>query len=403
MTLLRPRIDPPQVETSDAEALIREARRLRRRRWTIGLLFAAILGAGIGWALARNAHGPDAPTTHTTKHDVAKGKFRPGLPVGAYANLTVAGPLAVASTGALYAADVAREQILARLPDGRFRVVAGDGEMGVSGDGGPAIDAEFLDIVDMAVGPDGSLYVVDGDRVRVVSSNGVISTVAGIPGAGTTPPCCSSTAPLPPPIANGTPARSVSIDQLNSAAIALNEQGVLYISTGMQLLRLDAGTLDVIATRATDPPYNGQPLNNPGQIAVDAQGNLVVSGGNGWAIWQVAPNGVATEIGLPNARRSGGDTSVLERAPDGLVYGESGSTFLKLQDGRAIPGYSFPQKPRSGFWLTYFAFAPNGNVYADEIPGFGAWEKYQQLRVVRGNRSSVLWQQTPADVAPAAS
>jgi hypothetical protein len=171
----------------------------------------------------------------------------------------------------------------------------------------------------------------------------------------------------------------------------------------MQLLRLDAGTLDVIATRATDPPYNGQPLNNPGQIAVDAQGNLVVSGGNGWAIWQVAPNGVATEIGLPNARRSGGDTSVLERAPDGLVYGESGSTFLKLQDGRAIPGYSFPQKPRSGFWLTYFAFAPNGNVYADEIPGFGAWEKYQQLRVVRGNRSSVLWQQTPADVAPAAS
>jgi hypothetical protein len=117
----------------------------------------------------------------------------------------------------------------------------------------------------------------------------------------------------------------------------------------------------------------------------------------------VAPNGVATEIGLPNARRSGGDTSVLERAPDGLVYGESGSTFLKLQDGRAIPGYSFPQKPRSGFWLTYFAFAPNGNVYADEIPGFGAWEKYQQLRVVRGNRSSVLWQQTPADVAPAAS
>ena len=47
---------------------------------------------------------------------------------------------------------------------------------------GRPVDAEFLDIVDMAVGPDGSLYVVDGDRVRMVSPNGVISTVAGIPG-----------------------------------------------------------------------------------------------------------------------------------------------------------------------------------------------------------------------------
>ena len=251
----------------------------------------------------------------------------------------------------------------------------------------------------MGVGPDGSLYVLDGDRVRVVSPNGLISTVAGIRGMGTPPPCCGSIT-LPQPIANGTPALSVSIDQLNSAAIALSKQGTLYISTGLQLLRLDAGTLDVITTKAVGPPYNGQPLDDPGQIAVDAEGNLDVSGGNGWAIWQVAPNGVATEVSAPNARRSGGNTSVLERAPDGLVYGESGSTFLKLQDGRAIPGYSFPQRPRSGFWLTYFAFGPDGAIYADEIPGFGAWELYQQLRIVHDNRSSVLWQQRSAPVAP---
>ena len=273
MTLLRPRIDPTPVDASDAEALIKEPRRLRRRRWTIGLLVAAVVGAGAGWALAASAHGPTAPTTHATRHNVTGDNFRPGLPVGPYANLTVAGPLAVATTGALYVADVDREQILVRLPDGRFRVIAGDGKKGVSGDGGPAVDAEFLDIVDMAVGPDGSLYVVDGDRVRVVSPDGVISTIAGIAGMGTAPPCCSGTT-LPPPIANGTPARSVSIDQLNSAAIALSEQGVLYISTGMQLLRLDAGSLDVITTRAIGPPYNGQPLPDLGQIAVDAQGNL---------------------------------------------------------------------------------------------------------------------------------
>jgi hypothetical protein len=171
----------------------------------------------------------------------------------------------------------------------------------------------------------------------------------------------------------------------------------------MQLLRLDAGNLDVIATRAIDPPYDGQPLNNVGQIAVDGQGNVDVSGGNGWAIWQVAPDGVATEVTTPNARRSGGNTSVLERAPDGLVYGESGSTFLKVQGHRATPAYSFPQTEHSYFWLTYFAFGPDGTMYADEVPGSEGFEKYQQLRAVRDDRSSVLWQQTSADLVPAAS
>jgi len=400
MTLLHPRIQPAPVDAADAEALIKEARRLRRRRWSVGLLTGAVVAAGIGWALAASVHGASTRVKRTTRHDVISRAFRPGLPEGPYAKLTVAGPLAVASTGALYVADVNHQQVLVRLPDGRFRIVAGNGTKGVSGDGGQGINAEFLDIEDMAVGPDGSLYVLDGDRIRVVSPNGVISTVAGIPGMGTPPLGPNS---LPQPIASGTSALSVSIDQLNSAAIALSEQGTLYISTGMQLLRLDNGILDAITTKAIGPPYNGQPLPDPGQIAVDAQGNVDVSGGNGWAIWQVAPDGVATEIGAPNARRSGGDTSVLERAPDGVVYGESGPTLLKLQGDRPISGYSFPQKPRSSFWLTFFAFGPSGTIYADEIPGFGAFEPYQQIRVVRADRSTVLWQQTSTPKAPARS
>ena len=402
MTILHPRTHPAPVDARDVEALIKEARRLRRRRWSVGVVTAAVVAAGIGWIVAASAHGASIRVTRTVRHDVISRAFRPGLPEGPYAKLTVAGPLAVAPSGALYVADVNRQRVLVRLPNGRFRIVAGNGTKGVSGDGGQAIDAEFLDIDDMAVGPDGSLYVLDGDRVRVVNPNGVISTVAGIPGMVTPSPCCGPIS-LPQPIASGTPALSVSIDQLNSAAIALSEQGTLYISTGMQLLRLDAGILEVITTKAVGPPYNGQPLDDPGQIAVDAQGNLDVSGGNGWAIWQVAANGVATEVASPNARRSGGNTSVLERAPDGLVYGESGPTFLKLQGGRAVPGYSFPDRPRSGFWLTYFAFGPDGTIFADEIPGFGAFEPYQQLRIVRNNRSSVLWQQTSAPLAPAPS
>jgi hypothetical protein len=73
---------------------------------------------------------------------------------------------------------------------------------------------------------------------------------------------------------------------------------------------------------------------------------------------------------------------------------------LKLHGNHSVPAYAFPQTTRAGFWLTYFAFGPAGTVYADEIPGGSAFERYQQLRVVRGDRSSVLWQQTSADVPP---
>jgi hypothetical protein len=405
VTLLHPRTEPGPVggvdgEThGDAEALIKEARRLRRRRWSIGLAVVALVGAAIGWAVAPGSHRPSVPAAPAHRHHVVRGDFTPGLPVGPYANLTVAGPLAVAPTGALYVADVDHQQVLVRLPNGRFRTVAGNGKKGVAGDGGPAVDAEFLDIVDLAVGPDGSLYIVDGDRVRVVSPNGVISTVAGL--AGTTNLQTQGTLDLPPPIPNGTPALSVSIDQFNDAAIALSEQGVLYISTGLQLLRLDAGSLDVIATRGVDAPFKGRPLGDLGQIAVDGQGNIYVSGVTGWGIWRVAPDGTATNAGdrvQEEARRSGGNTSVLERAPNGVVYGESGGGFLKLEGNRAVLGYSFPASRRSYFWLTYFAFGPSGTIYADEIPGGSAFEKYQQLRIVRHGRSLVLWRQTPADL-----
>jgi hypothetical protein len=393
VTLIDPGVEPKHVDQPDAEALIREARRLRRRRWAIGLLLVAVLiGTGVAWAVSG---GPGGPSTSGARAGRGRVTVR-DLPEGPFANLDVAGPLAVSPIGALYVADVRTERVLVRLSNGRFRVVAGNGKKGLTGDGGAAVDAAFVDISDLAVAPNGSLYIVDGRRIRVVNQNGVISTVAGVPGV-----FDQQIGTHPTPITNGTPARSVSIRQLNWSSIALSMEGQLYISTGVQLLRLHDGELDVIRTRAVDPPYDGRPLDNLGQIAVDAHGNVDVSGGNGWSLWQVAPDGRATVITNSGARRSGGNTSVLERAPDGVVYGEDGSTLLRIQASRAVPAYTFPNKERPGFWLTYFAVGVGGTIYADEIPGGGAFEQYQQLRALRRSYSSVLWQQTPADVARA--
>ena len=59
--------------------------------------------------------------------------------------------------------------------------MAGNGEYGFSGDGGPAVVARLDFPYDIAVGPDGSVYFTDSEnmRVRRVGTDGIITTVAG--------------------------------------------------------------------------------------------------------------------------------------------------------------------------------------------------------------------------------
>ncbi len=68
---------------------------------------------------------------------------------------------------------------------GRVEVVAGTGDEGFAGDGGPALDANFGQPCGMAYAADGSLWIADTQNgaVRRVGADGVIETVlADVPG-----------------------------------------------------------------------------------------------------------------------------------------------------------------------------------------------------------------------------
>lgn len=67
------------------------------------------------------------------------------------------------------------------LPNGRVYTVAGIGQVGYGGDGGPARLARLNGPVDLALAADGSIYVTDmfNYRIRRISPDGIISTVAG--------------------------------------------------------------------------------------------------------------------------------------------------------------------------------------------------------------------------------
>jgi sugar lactone lactonase YvrE len=87
----------------------------------------------------------------------------------------------VAPDGALLVADTGNHRIRRIPPDGTITTIAGTGEPGFSGDGGPAAAARLNEPEEARRGPDGSIYISDSGnhRVRRIRADGTIETVCG--------------------------------------------------------------------------------------------------------------------------------------------------------------------------------------------------------------------------------
>jgi hypothetical protein len=378
-------IEAPQreVDPLDPQALIKEARRLRRRRWTIGG-FGAI--AAIAVAVALPLALVATPSGRRTKPASLE---RAGtLPNGALTTLHVAGSLAVGPTGALYVVDATAHRILVRLPDGRFRVVAGTGAVGESPDGTKALDARLTDPYQLTFGPGGALYFADQAQVRKIAANGTITTVAGNGAGGNTYLGAFTTS-----ITDGTPALRAA---LGHVSFAFGPTGTLYLATSNQLLRMTPnGDLDQIVTHQDSwPSQLPKSLDrNLAEIGVDNKGNIIVTGFNGWAVWKVTPAGRATYIGY--ARGTGGSAPDVVRGPGGAVYlaTDGGGGGPAVRGSVITVSFSGVRFPRN---LPYFetmgiALAPNGELYADEVPGNRGFEAHQTLIAVNHDVARVLW------------
>jgi sugar lactone lactonase YvrE len=98
------------------------------------------------------------------------------------------GALALAKDGRLYISDglnnrIRRVDFAAKT----IETIAGTGEGGFSGDGGPATKAKLNNVRDLEFGPDGRLYLADTEnhRVRAIDlKSGIIETVVGTGEAG---------------------------------------------------------------------------------------------------------------------------------------------------------------------------------------------------------------------------
>jgi hypothetical protein len=306
--------------------------------------------------------------------------------------MDLAGSLAVSPSGILYVGAPDQHRILVRLADGDFKVVAGTGTSGYSGNSGKAIDARLSDPTDLTFDTAGDLYFVDTGRVRVIKTDGVIATVAG--NGSTSWPTDSNPVAT---VAQGTPAVDASFH--SNPSIAFGPGGVLYITTDTQLLRVTRdGRLDVIrmhnASYGKTATMRNTPDSNFGTLAVAKDGSIYIAGFNGYAIWHISTNGVATYVGYD--RGSGGTVPDLVEGPGGAVYADDGGSIMRLTPTRLILVDKLVNVDGKYFWATNFAFGGNGTLFVDELPGNIGFERRQQLVAVQQGGSKVLWTESSA-------
>jgi DNA-binding beta-propeller fold protein YncE len=382
----------PAPDLVDHDLVIREARRRQRRRWlVIGAVIVVVTCAAT--AIVGLTGGVPA-RKHTAARPARIHKVLPPQPTTSGVVPQRPSSLAVGPNGNLYMADDLRNEVLERLPNGIFEPVVGNGTVGFSGDGGPATNAQLNYPAGLTFGPDGTLYIADQNngRIRAVSTNGVISTIAGNgTGLGWVP--------------DGTQALQASLEPF---AMAFGPGGLLYVTSGQQVLRLDAdgafttvlGVRDESGQTGIGSPAVDAPANGPTGLAFDSSGNLYVFGFDAKAILMVDPRGIVHDLGSLYPRGPSGLTTL----PDGSVVAmaELGVDRLSPQGLQALVDFPTTDKVSylgiTGFSPNGIAVGPNGTIYLDTFYGNGFADE-SALVMIPGEGSglpSLLWSGRPS-------
>jgi streptogramin lyase len=215
------------------------------------------------------------------------------------------------------------------MKTGVISTVAGTGEPGYSGDGGPALEAKLNEPYEVRFDSDGNMFFVEmrNNLVRRVDAKTrIISTVAG-----TGEPGFSG---------DGGPAKQAQFRQPHS--IALDGKGFLFVADignhRVRRVNLAAGTIETFAgtgekTATPDgAAVRGTPLNGPRAIAFDRKGDMFLALREGNMVFRIdmakltlhhiagtGEQGYSGEGGAAKTAKLSGPKGI-EVGPDGGVY-----------------------------------------------------------------------------------
>ena len=287
--------------------------------------------------------------------------------------------LAADGQGNLYIADTSNGRVRKVSPDGAIATVAGIGQNDFYGDGGPAASARLRLPSGLTVDRQGNLFIAETGRIRMVSTSGIINTVAGTGTEGYS--------------GDGGLATNA---QISPTALAIDGQGTVFLADGYRVRKISpAGIITTVAGNGTYG-YSGDGAAAtsgqlfPAGVAVDGQGNLFVSDQSSGRIRKISPAGIiSTVAGGGNSGTSGdgvpatstqidsfgiaidaqGNLVVADRfncrvrkiSPDGIITTVAGNSTC---------GYSGDGSPASGAQLLPYAAAldSQGSLFLADQP-----------------------------------
>ncbi len=252
---------------------------------------------------------------------------------GAAASFNTPSGMAFGPDDNLFVADTGNNRIRKITPEGQVSTVAGDGTAGYVD--GPASQAQFNGPIGIAVAASGNIYVADAynDRIRMITTDGQVSTVAG----------------------NGTPGyidgdRNTALFDTPSGIVVANT-GLIVADTGNDCLRKI--TLEGnVSTLPVTLPNDG--LSSPLGLAVSHDSVLYVTELDRSRIVQIAPDGTARVLAGGGPGFADGSDLARFNQPTGIAIGrpaelyvaDSGNYLVRKLDQTIVPTTTNGIEPR---------------------------------------------------------
>jgi len=231
----------------------------------------------------------------------------------------------VDSSGNVYVADFHNNRIR-KISGGIVSTFAGTGAQ--DSVDGPGASAQFNRPSGVAVDSSGNVYVADqfGQRIRKITSSGVVSTLAGTVTAGW----------------NDGPGASAQFNF--PSEVAVDSSGNVYVAdlVGHRIRKIDSGgNVSTLAGTGVpgfaDGPGASAQFNNPNGVAVDGSGNVYVADMENHRIRKIDSRGfVSTLAGGVQGFADGSGASAQFSYPKGVAVDSSGYLYVADFDNHRI-------------------------------------------------------------------
>ncbi|MFE9360297.1 hypothetical protein ACFYPB_40365 [Streptomyces olivaceoviridis] len=235
--------------------------------------------------------------------------------------------VAVVGDGTVFVADAMNRRVRRIGADGVIVTVAGDGTRGSGGDGGPALQAQFVSPCAVAAGGDGTLFVGDAGActVRRIGADASVATVLSVAGA-----------------TDGE--AGVVAGPFVPAGLAVDAAGRVYVAdpSGRRLVRRDQdGTVSLLAGPGAGEKAVGVDWQAPCAVAVDTDGTLYVADQTAHRVWRLASGQAHVFAGAGREAPSGPGGGQELAYPSGLAV-DVGSRRLLVADNFHHRVVAFP-------------------------------------------------------------